>query len=594
MATHARGLISFDFLIRSALWMMLMMGVLSPRARGEDPFKFYDLAMYDRPSFSYPDTITVFPEGLESLWMKALARPDAELQRLVIDTIAIAHHRGMEDLDKHVPRLLRIAGERDQRLDVLRAVAQTLIVLDARESAEPLANLATTHGLSLAQIVEPALAKWESPVMKDNWLQRVAEANASHSLMLLAIRGVAALKVADAAAPLQRIILNPGERMQIRLEAAKALGNIDHSTLGKLSEALLDEPSVPAELHPLIVIGLLASHEDAASVDLLDSLVAFDSTTVQSRALEELYEIDIDLVDRHASELLTSEDVNVRRTCARAMVAKQDVARIEPLCAALDDVNPSLRREIAQSLIDLAAIPKLRDEVILQTEKILGRDNWRGCEQACVVLARLDHEPGGPRIVELLGHQRGEVKVASAWALKQLKVKDLLPDMLDHAQSVYDGFRSGQINDAMPGASLQIAHLFIGLGDQRYQPANELMRAYLPKDYSLGIDSRAAAAWALGMIYEEDPQSDITKTMVERLADVESEFPEADQVRRMCALSIGRMNSESALPDLREFARHSDPVSLSCYWSIQRMTGEEPPPIKVVVDEVSGWFLSPL
>jgi HEAT repeat protein len=245
-------------------------------------------------------------------------------------------------------------------------------------------------------------------------------------------------------------------------------------------------------------------------------------------------------------------------------------------------------------LLQLAEDPGLRKQVIVESMRVLRQDQWRGCEQACVLLARLDHKDSGRRMVELLGHERGEVTVAAAWGLTQLRVEALLPDMLDHAQSVFDGFRAGQLNDDMPGASLHVAHLFIALGDRKYGPADPLLRQYLPKDFSLGAESRAAAAWAVGFLYEEDPQQDLVALLAGRLNDIGGLEPELDVVRQMCAVSLGRMNVESSRDDLRKYAGSGGGVPGACSWALERITGEKPPPIEPQVRPVDDWFLAPL
>jgi HEAT repeat protein len=299
------------------------------------------------------------------------------------------------------------------------------------------------------------------------------------------------------------------------------------------------------------------------------------------------------LVDRHADVLISSPDANVRRWCARAMIAKQDVGRIQMLSSLLDDVNPSLRREVADGLVKLAELPSIRDEVLQRTTEILSGNAWRGCEQAVVVLTKLDHKPSGERMVELLGHKRGEVQVASAWGLTRLRVEKLLPGMLDHAQSVFEGFRASQLNDGMPGASLHLAHLFIAFGDQQYRESNSLLREYLPKKHMLGIESRAAAAWALGMLYEDDLQADLVPILLGRINDDSDINAETGEMKAMCAIALGRMKAESALPDLRKRVGMGL-VGSASYWAIERMTGETPPLPVDVVGEFDDWFLMPI
>ena len=412
-------------------------------------------------------------------------------------------------------------------------------------------------------------------------------------MMIHAVNGLAALRHAEANGPLTALLRGEGQRVSVRLAAAQALGTINSPEVVDLTESVLRDDSIGMELRSLLAIGLLSHQEGEKTVELLKKIVAGDNSAVQARALQRLFEIDHRIVDGLADPLLSSDDVNVRRWCARAMIAGRTDSRMEPLASFLGDVNPSLRREVARGLIDLAQQPELHDVIIQQTMRVLARDQWQGCEQAAVVLAKLDHEPGGPRLVELLGHSRGEVQVASAWALKQLAVEELLPEMLDHAESVYQGFRSGQINKAMFGPSLKMAHLFIAFGDQRYQPAERLMREYLPKDFSLGLYARAAAAWAMGMLYENNSQDDLVEIFSGRLTDLIGQYPETKEMRRMSAVSLGRMRSESALPLLRRFASGPSEISRICYWSIEQITGEPPPRFEPITIEINDWILSP-
>ncbi len=593
MATHSRGLSAFHRFILLVSLIVTGCYVAPHRTGAAELFSEYDLSMYTRPSLRFGTSEeAIFPTGLKELWLKALDRPDAELQRMVIDTLSIAHQRGVEGLVDTVPRLCELAKDPSQNVDVLRAVAQALITMDARDQADTLAELASAHGASIGQIVEPALARWKSPVMQKAWLDRVTEANASQTMMTFAINGLGMLDSAEAVDPIKQLLNNTGESLQLRMTAARVLGELHKTELVDLAQSLLDLPSRPAELHPLLAIELLGRHDDPSAIELLTKLISHDSTVVQSKSLERLYEIDFHLVDKHAEALISSNDANVRRWVAKAMIDTQEVGRIEMLCSLLDDVNPTLRRDVAAGLIKLAEIEGLHDEVIERTTEVLNRDQWRGCEQAVVVLTRLDHKPSGKRMVELLGHERGDVQVASAWGLSELRIKELLPDMLDHARSVYDGFKSRQLNDNMQGASRHIAHLFIAFGDQRYKEADSLLRKYLPKDFSLGYQSRPAAAWALGLLFEDDVQEDLVPILERRLNDVGPE-PEDDDMRQMCATALGRMKAESAIPSLRKNAGMG-PAGFACYWAIERITGEMPPPPKSESSTVEDWFLMPI
>jgi len=165
--------------------------------------------------------------------------------------------------------------------------------------------------------------------------------------------------------------------------------------------------------------------------------------------------------------------------------------------------------------------------------------------------------------------------------------------MLDHAQEVYQGFNAGELHETSPGYAEQMAHLFIAFGDQVYRPAEDLMRAYIPKDFTLGTESRAAAAWAIGFLYEDAPDDQLAKQLAKRIADVGFEG-ETEETRQMSAVSIGRMKGETALPTLREFAIGGDYTSRACFWAIEKITGEEAPPLVDAAEPLDTYFLTPI
>ncbi|KAA5541855.1 HEAT repeat domain-containing protein [Roseiconus nitratireducens] len=595
MATDTSGMIDAKGLLRPRMlawlagWLLLVGPAVGPVA-GQSILDEYELPMFDRPELPFSKIQSVFQPGLKELWLRALQRPDAQLQRTVIDTIAMAHRKGLPGLEETIPRLVELAKQPNQNRDVQRSIAQTLVTLDARQHASLLQGLSVRHGLSLAEIVEPALASWEFGEMETVWVQRLQDRDVSDQMLRLAVSGLGALKSERGTEALKQVIRSRHSSNSLRVAAARSLGQIHDTSLTELAETLTSTPSTPPELNSLMAIELLSNHEDAQAIDLLSGMIDADSTAIQSRALERLYAIDPELVNQRAVQLIASDDVNVRRLAARAMLASETVARVRPLARLLDDVNPSLRREVASGLIDLAKQEDLRGEILDATMEVLNDDRWRGCEQACVVLTHLDHKPGGPRMVQLLAHPRGEVQVASAWGLTRLRVEALLPDMLDHAKSVYAGFQSGEITSSQPGATYHLAHLFNAFGDQQFEPSEDLLKKFIPKQFDLGIMPRAAAAWALGMIHEGDPDQPLVDLFVERLSDVQGDFPEIEAVRSMSAVSLGRMEAKSALPVLRQFAG----TNIACRWAIEQLTGEEPPPIQDVIQNVGGWILAPL
>ncbi len=578
--------VAFSLLALSMAWSICVSG--STPACAFNPFEEYDMVMYERPGFPDVESLEVFSPGLKPLWMKALKRKeDVELQRMVIDTIAIAHLKGMQGLDAARPELVAILEDPDSKLEVVRSAANALIALDSKDDAALLAKVAIQRKATVAQLIEPALARWKSSVMEDEWNSRIVERNASDSMLLLAMDGVASRGDKKVSQPLTAIVKNSRTNLNVRMAAARALGLINPTGLVDVARLLTDEPSTPEVFRALLAIELLGEHTDEAASGLLEELLSRSSTAVQANALGRLFQINPNLVDRHIDELISSSDVNVRRVCVQTMIAQSNVKRVPLLAKSLDDVNPKLRREVAAGFVSLGGKSELRDQVIASVTDVLNENAWRGCEQAMVVLTKLDHKPAGRRMVELLSHERAEVKVASAWGLSRLRIKELLPDMLEYAQSV----DTNALVHTTNGLSDQVSHLFIAFGDQQYRESDSLLRTYLPKSFALGMHSRPAAVWALGLIFEGELDEELAKTMVERLNDVESLEPEDYLVRCMCAVGIGRMDADSALSDLRKYSNSMR----ACAWSIEKMTGEKAPPLPEPNQiEIEGWFLSPI
>ncbi|WP_145416040.1 hypothetical protein [Planctomycetes bacterium K23_9] len=551
--------------------------------------------MFERPALAVPKYEKLFPSGLMPLWIQTLDRSDAGLRRLTIDTLAIAHERGVADVQQAKAPLIELLSQPQQDLDTVASAARTLVVLESIEAAQSLADAAIERGSRIANIVEPAFAKWKSPVLKKNWIERLDQANVTDSMLLLAIDGVGAIGAKEADSALYRIAVDPDKQTTVRLRAAKALGAIGASqSLSRATQLAASDPSSKdSRVIALLVVAMLSSDKSPQAIELLGKLSADSNSVVQAASLKRLFEIDPAEVDALADNLVASPDVNVRRHCIRAMLDNPRRERIASIAPHLDDVNPTLRREVTTGLLRWAESKELRSEVIAQTMRVMQNDSWRSCEQACVVMAKLDHKPAGSRMVDLLGHRRGEVRVASAWGLTQLRDPQYLSDMLQHAEAVCDGFMNGQFNDSMPGMSLQMAHLFVAFGDQMYAPANAVLRLYLPKNFDMGMEARSAGCWAIGLINAKEPSEELLSMLEGRFMDTNSMEPEDDGFRSMCAIAFGRMKLEDKLPDLRRSVG-TGRCGQACYWAIEQMTGEKTPPIPVRRLVQEDWFLAPV
>ncbi|MEM0925051.1 MAG: hypothetical protein AAGJ83_03360, partial [Planctomycetota bacterium] len=493
-----------DFALPALGCFLLASFVSGPDARADEAESLLDVdyVMYSDPEFVAPGSrIEVTNRPLE-LWLRELKKPNPVLQRQLADSISLAGELSMPGIERAIVPLVELVSEKDLDPILRRSIVKSLVSLGATEHAKLLAELSEREGRAIQSIVEPALIRWKDDVLREVWRDRITTpSSADYYAMRLAIEGLGAIGDEASSSKLRDIVEANGASQPIRLAAASALSEIHDQGLVDFSQSLL--ASDPQSLgQRLLVVRLLRRHSDGDAMEVLFELAKGDQASVKSPALDRLYELDPQRVVEIGREAIKHSDVNVRRIAALAFFARPSAGSIEPLSWLLDDPNPDLRRSAADWLFQLAQGESLREEVIAQSTRVLGSDDWRGCEQATRVLVSLDHQPCGDRLVELLTHPRGEAMVAAGWGLRRLALEQHLPAMFNRSLEIFDGFRQVQYTTDDNGPEDLQAQLFLAFGQLKFRKAERLMRDYIPKDYSLGDDARAAACWSLGRFHE--------------------------------------------------------------------------------------------
>jgi hypothetical protein len=565
----------------------------------------------------------IYSKSLKPLWLKALARPDAETRRLAADTFTIAVARNFPDMADAGPALVDVAVN-DKDPVTRRAAARAAVALDSRSAAATLWKLANNDGLLMAQIVEPALARWKFSDAGPVWRGRLERLDGERAYLLLAIDCVAVAGDIDAVELLLKLAGNDLAPGEIRTAAAIAAGKLKDSGLAEAASAAIAQKNRPEHLGRLVAALLLRRHRDDAALKRLTSLASDKEPAVAAAAIASLWAAGRQHALPFAAPNIAAPDANLRRLAAELLCEEGGAESITRLGPMLDDRNPAIRRFVASRFVRFAnrtnreatnrriaglrsssigpsrvidSAPQtdatLRKAVVEQATAMLAGDRWRGLEQAALVLGSLDHEPAADRLVGLLTNGRGEVRVASGWALRRLKVEATYSAILAHAVEVEKTIAK---EEAGSPTTKQLSQIFQLFGEVRYKEAERLMRKFVPKS-PLDQRVRGAAVWSLGYLYLDNPKSDLPKVLAERLADNASPMPELDYVRQMSGIALGRMRAEAELETLRRFAKVDGPntkVGRGCGWSIERMTGEKMGPGTDRQDGVLGWFLESL
>src|SRR5206468_4210980 len=115
--------------------------------------------------------------------------------------------------------------------------------------------------------------------------------------------------------------------------------------------------------------------------------------------------------------------------------------------------------------------------VIAEATRVLAGREWRGLEQAAILLARLDHKPAARRLVELLKAERPEVFVTAAWGLRKLAVVETLPDALRQVEATLKGLTDKNAPPDPHAAYREhlLSQLIQFLGQQKYAEADALL-----------------------------------------------------------------------------------------------------------------------
>jgi HEAT repeat protein len=584
-----------------------------------------DSFMYKDPEIRIAEVRREFPPDLIDAWLVGLRRPEADYQSRAALTVILAHQQGMKGLEVTIDPLMEIlvgAGHHDMaRLSAARA----LVELDARQAADAMLRQSKAGDHDLRDIIEPALASWKYEPARQLWLERLQQADVPMADLILAIRGLAVFRASEAASRLTEMVDSAQVSWPLRMEAARALGVI--RTSGGEAEALrllagavsyepFDRTPAATSTH-LAAAWLLHRHHSEEATRLLQGLARDAEPAVVFVALQALLQIDSKLALPMLDSALASSDAKVRSLGVETILREATVERLRLLADKLDDPHPEVRIKARHALQDLASRSQLKDEVIKQGMPILAGQDWRGLEQATILMARVNHKPAAGRIAELLQSERPEVFVTAAWGLRKLAVPETLPAALKR-------FRDAQLLAKNPGARAalhadpplirellssteefdeQLSHLAQFMGQSRYQAADTALRRQVPRtrdatgedDPVIGQETRAASIWALGFIHQGKPDLPLVKELEGRLNDISRPFHpgEDPRIRSMSAISLARMKSKDSLHSIRLYRATAkptlDPIAHACSWSIHELTGE-PTPAPGVVELPAGNF----
>lgn len=567
----------------------------------------YDSPMYRDPVIPVPGHVITFAPGILSMWLQALERPEVDLRCRAALAIAAARRLGLRDTDRAIAPLIRVLEKPGQDEAVRLAVAQALIELDARDAAASLWAQAESGNHDLRNLIEPALARWNFQGARAAWLKRLDQVDVDDRSLLLAIRGLGMVRVAEAVPDLRRWVHQADAPATIRVEAARALDSIRPAELEKDASRLLAGGTNDLAAR-IAAVTLLSHAQTPAAVKLLQQMLRDPEPAVVRIAVVRLNQIDPRTVIPVVDRLLKNPEAEVRLAAIEALAREITVPRLQVLADRCLDPHPQVRAEARRRLGKLASRADLQPVILKLATGLLEGSDWRGQEQAALLLGQLGHRPAGARLLVLLNSHRPEVCLASAWGLREIGDPKTLPSVFDYVRDVHTDIQrpDGSIPDRLavvPVFDAQISQLVQFLGKARYRRADPLLRKFLPRRPTPGSrppvagEARAAAVWALGLLHDSQPDPVLAKVFETRLLSVFTPRGGDDpRVLRMFPIALARMHARNSVSGLRRFYQEASAHEArnACAWALAQLTGQAVAPVPPIARAASGWFLSPL
>lgn len=567
---------------------------LSSAACQDDPPPYERL---DQPMYSSPAPV---PQGRVKghiteaipLWVKALQQDRNELRIAAADAIVRAQGTGMPGLEVTIEPL--IACYESEQPEVRRAAARALVALNATQ-AQPLFEKELPTAIEqVAAYVELGLANWKSQVARDYWREQLASPYVRPNGLQRAVYGLTVQNDVESAEAMRTIVLNPYAQLTSRLVASRGLGTLITSGLEPLATTLLDSKQTGCEL---LAAELLNKHStEALAVQL--RIIRSTTDPAAITAARRLLDLDPTLLYEDCIALSERRDRELRRIAIVVLEKRNEAADVERLLAMLDDRHPMVRHDARVACERLAASSTHRETIVNFVSEVAatrrGPEQWRILEQSCVCIGNLDLEANSTALLELLDESRVEVCCSAAWALRKIAVEATNAPILEYCTKILDGQDRRELPRPYPDELM--SHLLQYLGEARYEPALPMMTRLIPKGIGYGIESRAASIWGIGLIREGRSEPELAQRLAERMMDGAGIPPEAEVVRRMSAITLGRMKSIDQMAALETTASPGVATDLGwvATWALSQIDGREipiaPPYTKTEVD----WFLTPL
>ena len=570
--------------------------------------------MADAPILTSPKSHISFSDRLKPIMLEAFARPDVETRRHAIATFADAYARGMKEMKTVAPQLHAKLNEKNLHALERIALIDALAKLEFEEAGPDFVKLnsATDADPEVIQATDKPLSVWKTAGIEAVWKERITNDRTPRAIRTSAIERAGIAQFASIAGDLLKIALDRTGDPAYRLAAARSVSNIRREGLEQSALLLLDASSpAPSVLDRLIGVTLIRMHKGSEAQGIMLRMASDLEPAVVTIAAGRLVEIDPLLLTPVAAKLSTSSDVGVRALAVRSLAAQKTPIATSTLCPMMNDAAPEVRYYVRDQLILLDAVPTLRDRVRDGGMAVLGGSDWRGLENAALLLGKLDHKAAIDRLMEIKSNPRFEVRLAAVTAIRWLGVPATLPKLLAYVKELSDDAPDLGVKAAAGGkegaaavAKLievtkhdqEIAQIMQFFAVAQYKEAEPTLRKFIPKKSMPFNASRAAAIWTLGQFHIDDPDETLGSQFLARYDDTRDIMnPESGDVRHMALIAMGYMRYRKFVNTVTTYMKddNSSLIADAGRWALKRVIDKDIPRPPDTSELQTGWFIDP-
>lgn len=517
---------------------------------------------------------------LGAVWLPPTTKPivvlhpepfASEQRQVVLDeaqlAIRYAHHEQLEGREAALDAMLqRLQSNIDNR-QVRLALAGAAIALADASHADALWDR-LSQDVATRPLIERALAEWKSPQAIELWRERLSDPTASLRDLHLAAAGIGATGDDQDGPALENLLRNDRLPIPLKIVVARGLGQVMDHDLETLASQVLATQLTHREL---LAAELLSKHTSPQASQILQTIIASEHQPARTVAYTAISHNYAELARELAEQMLSQSDNNLRAQAVDVLNRYDDALSVRLQAQRIVDQNYEVRTTVRSNLLrksQIADLKPLVDEIIDQQ---LNGDDYRGIEQAILLSVDLGETRWCPEYLKLLEYPRPETSLIAAWALQELAhTPELMQGILEHTLPITERSLSGIYN--VSPAQLQQAFLFEALGRNRYQPALETLKLYIPKRHNMGDLCRASAIWAIGRIQEDSHDQELAAALAARMLDMDNVDMEDPLVKYTSTLALGWIKAPGSLEQVSQppFIV-GDPLSKAAQWSIEKL-----------------------